>query len=284
MILLRFVSLLMNVIPKRNLLLWAIAVIELSSVSFAQSMGASRNGTALANPTQRQIRLTPDLVSTRNAYGTIQAAINSVSGPTLIYLSCGVYSDNVVITTSEVKLAGEERACVQIQPADPTRPAITIDATNSGTGGIHADEVCDLSIICPSGTTCSDGLKIMGRLDINQPNDFHKFSRLAVYGAFQNGVNLAGRTIWTDFDNMEVEYATGNGINVASAGTTNELTFRHVRTAWNYGYGVYFNNTQVDRSSGILFDVFNAEYNGRNPSQHDCAGIYLTGVVQANIQ
>jgi hypothetical protein len=71
---------------------------------------------------------------------------------------------------------------------------------------------------------------------------------------------------------------------VASAGTTNELTFRNVRTAWNYGYGIYVNNSQVDLANGIVFDEVNAEYNGQNTSLHNCAGIYLTGIAQANIQ
>ena len=70
----------------------------------------------------------------------------------------------------------------------------------------------DLTINCPTGSTCDDGLKIMGRTDIYQPNDWHKFSRLGIYGAFQNGIDLAGRTIWTEFDNIEVDFARGNGM------------------------------------------------------------------------
>ena len=103
-------------------------------------------------------------------------------------------------------------------------------------------------------------------------------------GPFQNGVDLAGRTIWTEFDNMEVGWARGNGINVASSGVTNALTFRHVRVAQSNGYGVYFNNTQADRAQGILFDTFNSEYNGLNPGMNDCAGVYITGVIQANFE
>jgi len=241
-------------------------------------------GTILVNPTSQQKTQKPSIFTAKNAFGSIQAAIRSQPGPVQIYLTCGVYTDNVVITTSDVRLIGEERACVQIRPADPSKPVVTIDATNSGSGGIHFDEVSDLSIICPADTICSDGLKLTGRTDINQPNDYHKFSRLAVYGAFQNGVNLAGRTIWTDFENMEVQYAVGNGITIASSGVTNALTFRNVRTDWNDGYGVYMNNTQVDHAQGILFDTFNAEYNGRYTGLADCAGLYLTGVIQANIE
>jgi hypothetical protein len=236
-----------------------------------------------SNPTQEKMR--PGILMAKNAFGTVQAAINSQpSGPAQIYLSCGVYTENIVITTSDVRILGEERGCVQIQPADPTLPVITIDATNSGSSGIHFDEVSDLTIFCPAGMVCSDGLKITGRTDIGQPNDFHKFSRLGVYGSFQNGINLAGRTIWTEFENVEVGNAIGNGINVASKGTTNELTFRNVRTASNGGYGIYVNNAQVDLANGILFDTVNAEYNGKNTNLADCAGIYLTGVSQANIQ
>jgi hypothetical protein len=274
----------MKTLLGKGAVLYALAVLLFAPAANSQSKEPSGSGVVLTNPAPNQLRLKPSVTSARNAYGTIQSAINSQPGPVQIYLSCGVYTDNVVISTSDVRLIGEERACVQIQPADPTKPVITIDATNSGTSGIHFDEVSDLSIICPMNRTCSDGLKIMGRLDINQPNDFHKFSRLGVYGPFQNGVNLAGRTIWTEFDNMEVSNARGNGINVVSRGVTNALTFRHVRVAQNYGYGLYLNNTQADRAQGVLFDTFNSEYNGQNTSLHDCAGIYITGVIQANIE
>jgi hypothetical protein len=218
----------------------------------------------------------------RNANGSIQAAINSAPvGPVQVYLSCGIYTENIVISTSDVRLLGEERACVQIQPANPALPVITLSAAN---GAIDFDEVSDLTINCPTGVTCSDGLRITGGADVAQLNDFHKFERLGVYGAFQNGINLLGRTIWTVFENIEVGGATNNGINVASGGTTNELTFRNVRAAHNNNYGIYVNNTQVNLANGIIFDEVNAEYNGQNTSLANCAGIYLTGVSQANIQ
>lgn len=249
----------------------------------AQNVSSAQAGTILKDPTPAQIKSPPSIITARNAYGTIQAAINSItSGDVEIFLSCGTYVENIVITTSDVKVHGQERGCVVLQPADPTLPVITIDSTN--TNGIAFDEVSDLTISCPFSASCADGLKITGRTDINQRNDFHKFSRLGVYGPFQNGIDLAGRTIWTEFENLEVEYARQNGINIASAGTTNELTFRNSRSAWNNGYGIYVNNTQVDLANGLLFDTVNAEYNGQNTGLRNCAGIYLTGVAQANIQ
>ncbi len=250
----------------------------------AQSTRPIGTATVLRNPTQAQVMSKPNVITARNAYGSIQAAINSQPvGPTQIYLTCGVYTANIVITTSDVRILGEERGCVQLQPADPSLPVVTIDATNSGNRGIGYDEVSDLTISCPSGMTCSDGLKITGRTDIYQPNDWHKFSRLGVYGAFQNGINLAGRTIWTEFDNVEVGFTRGNGINISSSGTTNQLTFRDVRSAYNYNYGIYVNNTEKDLANGIRFEKVNAEYNGRNTSLANCAGMYLTGVSQASI-
>ena len=249
----------------------------------AQIVSSAKAGTVLKNPTPAQIKAPPGIITARNAYGTIQAAINSApSGPVEVFLTCGTYLENIVITTSDVRIHGAERGCVILQPADPTLPVITIDSTN--TSGIAFDEVSDLTISCPFGTSCADGLKITGRTDINQRNDFHKFSRLGVYGPFQNGIDLAGRTIWTEFENLEVEWVRQNGINIASAGTTNELTFRNTRSAWNNGYGIYVNNTQVDLANGILFDTVNAEYNGQNTGLSNCAGMYLTGVAQANIQ
>lgn len=248
----------------------------------AQNVRSAKAGTVLKNPTPAQIKAPPGIISARNAFGTIQAAISSTPiGPVDIFLSCGIYSENIAITTSDVKIHGQERGCVKLQPADPTLPVITIDSTN--TGGINFDEVSDLTISCPFAS-CADGLKITGRTDIGQMNDFHKFSRLGVYGPFLNGIDLAGRTIWTVFENLEVAYARRNGINIASAGTTNELTFRNVRSARNNGYGFYVNNTQPDLANGILFDTVNAEYNGQNTGLRNCAGIYLTGIAQANIQ
>jgi len=267
----------------RSPLVASITILFLHSCLHAQSSQPLGNGVILRNPTPAQEQAPPSLTA-RNAYGSIQAAINAQPiGPTLVYLSCGTYSENIVIASSDVRILGAERGCVQLQPANPNLPVVTIDATNTNTTGIRFDEVSDLTLSCPTGVSCSDGLKIMGRTDINQPNDFHKFSRIGVYGAFQNGINLAGRTIWTEFDNAKVGLARGNGINIVSNATTNELTFRNVRSARNYGYGIYVNNTQPDLANGILFDKVNAEYNGLNASLKNCAGIYLTGVAQANI-
>ena len=182
-------------------------------------------GTVLVSPSVDQKKSKPTILMARNGYGNIQAAIDSQTGPYQIYLSCGTYTENIVISRSDVRILGEERGCVQIEPADPTLPVISIDATSTPSPGMAYDEVSDLSIICPTGIACSDGLKITGRLDINQINDQHKFSRLGIYGAFQNGINLAGRTILSVFENIEVEGARGNGINVVSNAPTNALTF-----------------------------------------------------------
>jgi hypothetical protein len=265
-----------------GLLIWQVSGNSQSEKPKQLPAEASIGGTVLINPSTEQKKSKPTILMARNGYGSIQTAINSQTGPFQIYLSCGTYTENIVISRSDVRILGQERGCVQIQPADPTLPVISIDATN--TMSMAYDEVSDLSIICPSGLSCSDGLKITGRLDINQINDQHKFSRLGIYGAFQNGINLAGRTILSVFDNIEIENARGNGINVVSNAPTNALTFRNVRPAHNYGYGIYVNNTQVDLANGILFDGIDAEYNGRNPNLADCAGLYLTGIAQANIQ
>jgi len=214
-------------------------------------------------------------------YGSIQGAVNA--GTAYIYLPCGTYVENVVIPVSNVRIEGADIGCVELEPANPALPVITIDATNSGQDGIGDDEVSDLMFVCPLHTVCGDGLKITGRTDINQPNDWHKFSRLGIYGGFQNGIDLAGRTIWSEFENIQVESASGNGINIASAGTNNQLSFRNVRVAHNWNYGIYVNNTEKDLVNGVLFDKVNAEYNGNNTTLSNCAGIYLTGVSQVNI-
>src|SRR4051794_39694221 len=104
-------------------------ILLLGADTSAQSTKSPR--TVLVNPTDLQIKSKPTAVLAKNAYGTIQRAINSQDGPSVIYLSCGVYTENLVITASDIKVRGEERGCVQLQPADPTLPVITLDATNS---------------------------------------------------------------------------------------------------------------------------------------------------------
>ena len=126
----------------------------LLQVAFAQSVKSSGSATVLMNPTPQQKIQRPTIIMAKNATGSIQAAINSQSGPVQIYLTCGTYTENIVITTSDVRLLGEERGCVQIQPANPALPVITIDATNTGAAGMHFDEVSDLSIMCPMNSTC----------------------------------------------------------------------------------------------------------------------------------
>ena len=130
---------------------------------------------------------------------------------------------------------------------------------------------------------CGDGLKIMGRTDVYQPNDWHKFSRLLIIGSFQNGINIAGRTIWSEFDNIETVFGRGNGITISRNDTVNQLSFRNIRSAHNQNYGIYINNTEKDLVNGISFDKTNVEYNGLNDSLPNCAGMYMTGVSQVDI-
>ncbi len=269
--------------PATVFVLQLMAVLVLT-VSYASAFGQASNQSApivLRNPSQSQILTQPRMTVGYSA-GSIQAAVD-VPGPDYVYLPCGTYTGNIVISHSDVRIVGEERGCVQLIPADPTLPAVSIDATNAGDQGMGFDEVSNLTITCPPGTECADGLLITGRSDINQPNDWHKFSRLGIYGQFENGIDITGRTIWSEFDNIEVALARGNGINIATGDTVNELTFFDVRSAYNYNYGVYINSTQKDLINGIFFEKVNVEYNGNNPSLADCAGIYMTGVSQMNI-
>lgn len=256
------------------------AMASASAVCQNQAKPASAPQIILGNPSRGQINTQP-LNAAGYAYGTIQGAINA--GMHYIYLPCGTYVENVVIATSDIRIEGAELGCVQLQPANPALPVISIDATNAGQTGIGFDEVSNLTITCPSGETCDDGLKIVGRTDIWQPNDWHRFVRLDINGAFENGIDVAGRTIWTEFENIYIASARGNGISIASAGTTNHTSFRNVRAADSWNYGIYINNTQIDLINGLEFDQTDVEYNGNNPSLTNCAGMYLTGVSQVNI-
>ena len=141
-----------------------------------------------------------------------------------IYLPCGTYVENIVISACDVRIEGAEVGCVQLEPANRALPVVTIDATNATAQyGLQYDEVSDVSLICPGKSLCGDALKIMGRTDIWQPNDWHKFVATPdINRAFQNGIDIAGRTIWTQFDNIHIAFWRGNGISIASDGTDNQ--------------------------------------------------------------
>ena len=144
--------------------LWSTSLLLTFPFSFALPAATAQSKVptqrvVLRNPTLGEINSQPGNVA-GYAYGSIQAAINVPStGSVFIYLPCGTYVENIVIATSDIRIVGAERGCVQLEPADPSLPVVSIDATNSGQIGIGYDEISDLTITCPSGSTCNDGLK-----------------------------------------------------------------------------------------------------------------------------
>ena len=99
-------SYLLKTLLGKSRVLCALVVILFSCAANSQSKAPSGSGVVLRNPAPVQLRLKPSVTAASNAYGSIQSAMNSQPGPVQIYLSCGVYTDNVVITTSDVRLIG----------------------------------------------------------------------------------------------------------------------------------------------------------------------------------
>src|SRR3954471_15671266 len=85
-----------------------LSVFLFSTALLAQTPESSKSGTVLRSPSFGQKISKPSIMMARNAYGSIQRAISSAPpGPSQIYLSCGVYSENIVITSSEIRILGE---------------------------------------------------------------------------------------------------------------------------------------------------------------------------------
>lgn len=245
----------------------------------ANSLGAQETDNTVY---VKQLPGVTDGVMNGAAQSNLQAAVNAAAGAYEVYLPCGTYFVNLIISNSDTTIRGGGRDCTVLKPALDGSPVIAIDATSKGSIGINHVTVSDLSIHNQPGFAGADGIVIEGNNAIAQPNDRHQFRNLYIVG-MRNNISILGRTIWTSFQNITSEEAQNDGLYASTSAAVNFVSFRDSRFAENKNYGVYWNNTNANPSLAIDFDHVNVEYNGQSGTLTDCAGLYATGIGEGEI-
>jgi hypothetical protein len=221
-----------------------------------------------------------------SGYASITAALAALAGgPGDIYVKCGTYTENPVISASFERIRGQGVNCVFVQPAKLGSPVFTLQTTSNGRPGISYDEISDMTILCPAGSSCtSDGILFEG----TDPNDWHYLHRLMINGpsanhGFQNGININGRTIWTVIENVQASYQKGDGLHsVTTSAIITHVKIRDSRFNNNQNYGINWSNNK-NPALNINFEQVNAEGNGLSKSTNPCADVYINGIGSGSI-
>ena len=117
-----------SILRRLAVLLLLAAMASASAVCQNQAKQTSAPEIILGNPSRGQINTQP-LNAAGYAYGTIQGAINA--GMHYIYLPCGTYVENIVISDLGYSNRRRGDGMCATEPANPALPVITIDATNA---------------------------------------------------------------------------------------------------------------------------------------------------------
>lgn len=234
--------------------------------------GVSGVGTFLPITGGTVCRMNGMLVAGSSCYPTIQSAVNAISAGTtgVVYMPPGTYTENIVISQSNITLQGAGIQATTLNPSGNTC-AVTYSAGSSGSG-INYNHMYDLSIANTSST--SDGVCFTG--GANVPNDRFDMQRVSVVG-FRYNLNFIGRSIWDNFTDDYFENATLTNVYKNSGSVENAIKFQNGRIGGAQQYGVYWNNSNTNADQGINFDHVNVEYNGASGTLANCAGIWLGG-------
>jgi hypothetical protein len=220
--------------------------------------------------------------------GTISAAytamLASSSRAGKVHISCGSYSDNVLVNSGGVSFEGDNERCVIISPANPSLPIFLFSKT---TTDMYSENLSGVTLLCPANTVCADAIQINGPM--NEINDWIYFHDMIINSAtwspsygFLNGFDLVGRTIWTTIENVNELYARNAGVFMNSAAIINMLRVVHSEIYGNWNYGVYLNSTAATVPGPIFFDRTAIEFNGSNKPAN-CAGLYLSNFASATV-
>jgi hypothetical protein len=269
-------------------------------LSFA-ALSAAQNTRIEDDPTEQQPKATAgsNRSGYRNSQGTlfvdgtgtsgyesITAALAALAGgPGDIYVKCGTYSENPVISASFERIRGQGVNCVFVQPAKLSNPVFTFQTTSNGGPGISYDEISDMTIRCPAGSSCaSDGILFEG----TDPNDWHYLHRLMINGpsanhGFKDGININGRTIWTVIENVQASYQKADGLHsVTTSAVITHVKVKDSRFNNNQNYGINWSNNK-NPALNINFEQVNAEGNGLSKSTNPCADVYINGIGSGSI-
>ena len=214
----------------------------------------------------------------------IQAAI--ATGLPVV-LSKGDWQCNIIITPTlsgndygSTTIRGEGIGVTNLYPYTNTN-VIDINATSSmlavnisnmtfknSTAGPHTQLASAVAIKITTGGTESI-------------NDWHVFRDLEM-GGFLYGLNIVGRTIWSEFTNIKIVNSLQHGVNVHHGEPSNALIWRNVCVQASEWDGFHIEQTSTNYWGNWVFELCTSEGNGLETLRSKNCGFYLKDIQNFN--
>ena len=209
----------------------------------------------------------------------IEAAIASGLS---VFLSNGSWQCNITITSTlsgntygstTIRGAGIRKTIIYpyadadiitIHPAnDCMNIKITDAKLENATGGPHTQ------LPNVNGITITTSSELI--------NDWHVFRDLEIDGC-KHGLNITGRTIWSEFTNIRITNSTEDGIYCVTQYSVNALIWKNVCVQTSQYSGFNIQRTVSGTFLNWVFDLCNSESNGVDVSNAKNSGFYLKEV------
>jgi hypothetical protein len=210
--------------------------------------------------------VTDDTAAFASARGAAMSAGAGVDGQgKVLSVPAGKCRVNLSIAGSQITIRGAGRRSTILIPAT-NAPVITLDSTATA---IQSSAIEDIGFDATGTGFTSPAIKIVG---INT-NDWHTVRRSYMKG-FTKAIHIAGRTIWSRFEDVEIQADLSNGFHVETSAPMNHLSLRDVRVGNAAGAGIYFKapgSGDDPTFKTIVLDHCNSEANGSH-------GVYAENV------
>ena len=210
--------------------------------------------------------------------GTISTAISAhPKGSMEFRLVCGVYFDNVVVSSSANWIHGGGQGCTVLKPINVALPALHI--AQAGASPLDYTRVSDMTISAYGQASTAPGVEFTSSAK-TPSNNFGTYKDIRIE-YFQTNIDIEGGSVWNNFENISVINAIGNNITVSPAGgqPVNQFRWSNLIDIGAGGYGFY---SAISGSSATwTFEHADIESNGQKILTSNCAGFYLnaSGVV-----
>jgi hypothetical protein len=210
--------------------------------------------------------------------GTISAAIAAnPRGSMEFKLGCGVYFDNVTISSSFNWIHGGGQGCTVLKPLNTALPALLV--AQAGSNPLDYTRLSDMTISAYGQSSAAPGIRFTSNAKAPS-NNFGTYKDIRIE-FFQTNIDIEGGNVWNNFENISVINATGNNITVSPIGgqPVNHFRWSNLIDMGAGGYGFY---AAIQGSSATwTFEHADIEGNGAKILTSNCAGFYLnaSGVV-----
>jgi hypothetical protein len=205
----------------------------------------------------------------------LTAAVASVTHP-VIYFPPGEYALNITIIKPAVWLRGAGKGITKLYPYLDS-DLITISSASVSMQDIKVSDLTleNRTVGSHVQKTNSNGITITG----SGINDWHVFDNLYIDG-FKTGINITGRTIWTNFKNIRIENSLTNGFSAITSEACNAITLENVHVDNSQYNGFYIEKTVSNTFQDWLFLNCNPEANGLDTTHSKNSGFYCKNVEQ----